>query len=59
MYEGNTGIFGAMQDEEQKGGYQYIRTTDENDPDTIYNLLFKDYDTSGGEMSRGKSIKTG
>lgn len=44
MYEGNTGIFGAMQDEEQKGGYQYIRTTDENDPDTIYNLLFKDYD---------------
>lgn len=44
MYEGNTGIFGAMQEEDRQSDYQYLKPVDENDPDSIYNLLFREYD---------------
>ncbi len=44
MHEKQTGIFGSIKEETQQSDYQYIKPVDENDPDSIYNLLFKDYD---------------
>lgn len=44
LSENKTGIFGAIKEEDKSRNYDNIPPVAENDPNTIYNLLFKDYD---------------
>ena len=44
MDERRTGIFGQMKNEDTSLSDDYCTPVSENDPDTIYNLLFRDFD---------------
>ena len=45
MQERRTGVFGTVQNEEAPSQERrFLRETSPDDPQTIYNLLFRDYD---------------
>lgn len=44
MNERGTGIFGQMKDEDTSRNFEYITPVNESDPNTIYKLLFEEYD---------------
>ena len=45
VQERKTGIFGTVQNEQtQTINQQFLRETSRDDPNTIYNLYFKEYD---------------
>lgn len=44
MEQRGTGIFGQMKNEDTSRSFDYITPVDESDPNTIYKLLFEEYD---------------
>lgn len=44
MSERGTGIFGQMKNEDTSRNFDYISPVEESDPNTIYKLLFEEYD---------------
>ena len=44
MKQRGTGVFGTVQNETVSSSINYLQIVPENDPDTIYNLLFEEFD---------------
>lgn len=44
MEERGTGIFAQMRNEDTSRSFDYINPVEESDPDTIYKLLFEEFD---------------
>ncbi len=44
MEKRGTGIFGQMKSEDTSRSFDYITPVDESDQNTIYKLLFEEYD---------------
>lgn len=45
MEKRKTGVFGSMKDDDERtSDFKYISPVEESDPDTIYKVLFEEYD---------------
>lgn len=43
MQQRRTGVFGTVKEDDNQQNVDYLKPVSQDNPDTIYNLLFKEY----------------
>ena len=49
MQERRTGVFGTVKDDDENQNYNCLQPVSEDNPNTIYKLLFEEFDKENGK----------